>query len=74
MKVTERLASGKFWMYFWLVVLVLNGVWGFVTMLTPLRSSTVNLNALSVEAIWLACGAGFQSTLSMRKADDKDSL
>jgi hypothetical protein len=68
------MADGKFWMYFWLFWLATNAVWGFVTMLTPLRSSTVNLNALSIEALLLACGGGFQASLGMRKADDDDPL
>ena len=68
------MADGRFWMFFWLFWLAANAVWGFVTMLTPLRSSTVNLNALSIEALILACGGGFQASLGMRKADESDPL
>jgi Ni/Fe-hydrogenase subunit HybB-like protein len=70
----ERLASGKFWMGFWLVVFASSAVWGLVTVLSPLLNSTANLNILSIVALLLAAAAGFQSTLSMRKADDADDF
>lgn len=68
------MADGRFWMFFWLFWLVMNVIWAVVTMVTSLRSSTVNLNALSLEALLLACGGGFQASLGMRKADDEDPL
>jgi hypothetical protein len=74
MKTSERLASGKFWMGFWLVVLGLTCVWGIVTVLTPLLNSTANLNMLSIVALVIASAAGMQSTLAMRKADKEDSF
>jgi hypothetical protein len=66
----KRLASGKFWMTLWLVVFASAPVWGFVTALTPLLTSTANLNMLSIVALLLAAGAGFRATLTMRKEDD----
>jgi uncharacterized RDD family membrane protein YckC len=70
----SQLASGKFWMCFWLAVFVASLVWGIVTVLTPLLNSTANLNVLSIVALLVAAGAGFQSTLGMRKADPDDPL
>ena len=32
------------------------------------------VNMMSIEALMLACGAGFQATLGMRKADPEDPL
>lgn len=60
-------------MWFWTGVLALNVVWAVVTVIW-LLDSVRNLNLLSVEALLLACGAGLQSTLGMRKADPKDPL
>lgn len=65
--------SGKVWMAFWLVVLVIMLTWGILTFLFWM-DSVKNLNALSIVANWLACGAGVQATLSMRKADPKDKF
>jgi hypothetical protein len=67
------LGSGKFWMGFWTVVLVVMILWGAATFIWW-STSVRNLNALSIVALWLACGAGFQATLSMRKADPDDDL
>ena len=67
------LGSGRFWMWFWGSVLAINAVWAIVTVIW-LLDSVRNLNLLSVEAILLACGAGFQATLGMRKADPEDPL
>lgn len=67
------MGNGRFWMYFWIGVFAAMLVWGAVTFLW-LMDSVKNLNALSIVAVWLACGAGIQSTLSMRKADPKDPL
>lgn len=66
-------SSGQFWMWFWVVVLAIMMVWGTCTFLFW-SDSVRNLNALSVMALWLACGAGFQSTLGMRKADPEDPM
>lgn len=60
-------------MRFWAITLIVVLVWGIVTVLFFL-DSTRNLNLLSVLALWLACGAGFQATLGMRKADPEDPL
>jgi hypothetical protein len=60
-------------MWFWTITLVLVVAWGIVTFIW-LLDSTRNLNVLSVIALWLACGAGFQATLGMRKADPDDPL
>jgi hypothetical protein len=46
-------------------------VWTVVTVLWFL-DSVKNLNLLSLAALDLAVAAGFQATLAMRKADDKD--
>lgn len=73
MKLRQMLGSGAFWMRFWTVTLVLVVAWGLVTFIFFL-DSTENLNVLSVVALWLACGAGFQATLGMRKADPDDPL
>jgi uncharacterized membrane-anchored protein len=70
----KRLASGKFWMRLWLVVFVCALVWGVVTVFTPLLNSTANLNILSIVALLLGCGGGFQATLAMRKSDEDDPL
>lgn len=47
--------------------------WGVLTFLFWM-DSVKNLNALSIVANWLACGAGVQATLSMRKADSNDKF
>lgn len=47
--------------------------WGVLTFLFWM-DSVKNLNALSIAANYLACGAGVQATLSMRKADDNDKF
>ena len=60
-------------MWFWTGALAIMLVWGVVTFLF-LMESVPNLNALSIVAVWLACGAGFQATLGMRKADPEDPL
>lgn len=65
--------NGKVWMAFWLVVLLIMLTWGVLTFLFWM-DSVKNLNALSIVANWLACGAGVQATLSMRKADPKDNF
>lgn len=67
------LGSGRFWMTFWAASLAAVLAWGAVTFVW-LLDSVRNLNALSIVALWLACGAGFQATLSMRKADPEDPL
>jgi Ni/Fe-hydrogenase subunit HybB-like protein len=72
MKWRERLASGKFWMRFWLGVLAAAVVWSLVTVLTPLLNSTANVNVASMAALLLAAAGGFQATLAMRKSDDED--
>ena len=67
------LGSGRFWMWFWTVVLAGMLVWGVLTFVWWL-DSVRNLNAISVVTAWLAVAAGFQATLGMRKADPKDPL
>ena len=60
-------------MWLWTTALVVNIVWAVITVVW-LLDSVKNLNLLSLEALLLACGAGFQSTLGMRKADPDDPL
>lgn len=67
------LGSGRFWMIFWAVTLLVMILWGAATFVWW-STSVRNLNALSIAALWLACGAGFQATLSMRKSDPDDPL
>ena len=67
------LGSGRFWMTFWAIVLAVMILWGVATFIWW-STSVRNLNALSIVALWLACGAGFQATLSMRKSDPDDPL
>lgn len=67
------LSKGKFWSLFWGIAFVILFLWGIGTFLWW-RESIVNLNALSIAALWLSCGAGFQSTLAMRKSDPKDDF
>jgi len=67
------LNSGRFWMWFWLAVFAVMLGWGGLTFIYWM-DSVRNLNALSIVAVWLACGAGVQSTLSMRKADPEDPM
>lgn len=69
----QVLGSGAFWMKFWLVVLAINVVWTFVSVVW-LLDSVRNLTLLSLEALLVACGAGFQATLGMRMADSRDPL
>ena len=69
----NMLRSGKFWMMFWLVILVIFVIWGVLTILFW-RNSVANLNALSIAALLVAVGAGVQSTLAMRKADEHDEF
>ena len=66
-----RFRSGRFWMVLWTVAIGLMLLWGIATFLWWM-DSVRNLNALSIAALWLACEAGFQSTLGMRKADPED--
>jgi hypothetical protein len=66
-------SSGRFWMILWSIALVIMLAWGFATFAWWM-DSVRNLNALSIVAVWLACAAGFQATLGMRKADPKDPL
>ena len=66
-----RFRSGRFWMVLWTVAIGLMLLWGIATFLWWM-DSVRNLNALSIAALWLACAAGFQSTLGMRKADPED--
>lgn len=66
-------SSGQFWMWFWVAIMAIMVVWGICTALFWF-DSVRNLNYLSVAALWLACGAGFQSTLGMRKADPEDPM
>lgn len=73
MKPRRVLASGKTWMVFWAATFAAMAVWGGLTF-AFLLDSVANLNALSIVALWVACGAGFQATLAMRKADDTDPL
>jgi hypothetical protein len=65
--------KGAFWMGFWIVILIIMLVWGTLTFILWM-DSVPNLNALSVVAVWLACGAGVQATLGMRKADQNDKF
>lgn len=67
------LGSGKFWMWFWSCVMVVMLAWGGMTFVFWF-DSVRNLNALSIVANWLACGAGLQATLGMRKTDPDDPL
>lgn len=60
-------------MRIWAVSLVLVLGWTVMTVLFWL-DSVKNLNLLSLVALILACAAGFQSTLGMRKADDDDDF
>lgn len=60
-------------MTIWLVAFILMLTWGVLTFLFWM-DSVKNLNALSIVANWLACGAGVQATLSMRKADENDKF
>lgn len=66
-------SDGRFWMFLWTFVLCIMLAWGVATFLWWM-DSVRNLNALSIVAVWLACAAGFQATLGMRKADPKDPL
>lgn len=67
------LGSGTFWMRFWIAVFILAVIWGGLTF-AFLLDSVRNLNAISVVTFWVSCAAGFQATLSMKKADPKDPL
>jgi hypothetical protein len=69
----DLLGSGSFWMWFWAIALAMVLTWGLLTFLFWM-DSVRNLNALSIVALWLSCGAGFQATLGMRKADPEDPL
>lgn len=69
----DVVSNGKFWEVFWLVVLMLTALWGVCTFIFWM-DSVRNLNALSIAALLLACGAGFQATLGMRKADPGDKF
>lgn len=60
-------------MYVWSIAFVLVLAWCVMTILFWL-DSVKNLNLLSLVALILACAAGFQSTLGMRKADKKDDF
>lgn len=60
-------------MWLWSVILVAMLVWGLLTFFFWF-DSVRNVNALSVVANWLACAAGFQATLGMRKADPDDEF
>ena len=66
-------ASGKFWMWFWAAVLLFVGAQSVVVGVWFLDSVKA-INLMSIEALLLSTGAGFQATLGMRKADPDDSL
>lgn len=65
--------SGKTWMILWIIVGAVSVAWGIGTVIWWL-DSTRNLNLMSVFTAIIATMAGFQATLSMRKADRKDDL
>jgi hypothetical protein len=65
--------SGRFWMAFWLGALAVLVVWGGLTFMLWL-DSVRNLNVMTVIGLWIACGAGVQATLAMRKSDPQDPL
>jgi len=72
---TPWYGSGRLWMWVWIGVTICSLVWGSVTFIVPaLRSSVLNVAALSIFANVLAAAGGIQTTLTMRKADDKDPL
>ena len=73
MNLRALFGSGVFWMLFWATALAVMVVWGIATFVFW-WDSVRNVNTLSVVALWLACGAGFQATLGMRKADPEDPL
>ena len=67
------LGSGRFWMWFWTGWVAFVFVQSIVIAIWFLDSVRA-VNMMSIEALMLACGAGFQATLGMRKADPKDPL
>jgi len=73
MSIKERLGDGRLWMRFWVATGVAMGLWGLLTCIFWL-DSVRNLNIMTVVGLWIATAAGFQATLSMRKADPKDEL
>lgn len=72
-RLRSLLGSGKAWATFWLVVAALTQalIWPAETIWAE---SIRFLNAISVEALVLACLAAFQASLSMRKSDPDDPL
>lgn len=67
------IGSGQFWMRLWLAAFAVVGAWAVLTVFLWL-DSVRNLNLMSVAALVLACAAGVQATLGMRKIDPKDPL
>lgn len=72
-RLRRALASGKTWAAFWLVIAGLTQLL-IIPAETVWADSIKFLNAISVEALVLACLGGFQASLGMRKADPEDPL
>lgn len=69
----EFLGNGRFWMIWWIIWTTVVVVWGILSMVFW-QDSILNLTMLSIFALVLACGAGFQSSLAMREADPEDDI
>jgi hypothetical protein len=67
--------SGRVWMWIWIA-----GVGGGITIQTVCLALAGELDSnwaislMSIEGLYGMVGAGFQASLSMRKADPKDPL
>lgn len=68
------MSDGRFWMKFWVGVLVFVTIQTVVIGVMGQLGSVVAVSIMSVEALYFCVGAGFQATLGMRKADPKDPL
>lgn len=68
------MSDGRFWMWFWIAVLVLVTVQTVIIGVMGQLGSVVAVSIMSIEALYFGVGAGFQATLSMRKADPKDPM
>jgi len=69
----RRFRDGAFWVRFWLANLGFVTLWGVATMVFKWFNTT-NVVLLSIYALMLACGAGVQASLGMRKADPEDDF
>ena len=66
--------DGQTWMRIWIGVLVFVTLQTIVMAVFGWLSSVIAVSIMSIEALYFAVFACFQSTLGMRKADPEDPM